>query len=77
MHFVPSHASSRSAEVPKLGDIRESTWDVYHGKFPQATSRRFRRPTSAPGKVCFRQLSVSVTIFTHRVKLVTSQFFVC
>jgi hypothetical protein len=54
LHFVPSYASSRSAEVPKLEDIRESTWDMYHGKFPQATCRRFRRPTSAPEKVCFR-----------------------
>jgi hypothetical protein len=67
----PSHASSRSAEVPQIADIRESAWDVYHGKFPQAASRRFRRTSSAPSQVRFRGLAARMRcasdIVTRRV----------
>ena len=44
-------------EIPQVKDIRQSKWDVYHGKFPQAPLRRFRRTNSAPCQVLHSEAS--------------------
>ena len=36
VRLMQPSAHPRAWGVPKLKDIRESKWDVYHGKFPQA-----------------------------------------